>query len=403
MKSKIKKILACLLVVLIYGHLSAQGIHFETSDWASVKSKAKAENKLIFVDAYTTWCGPCKWMDKHVFSDGKVGLFYNAHFIPFKIDAEKGAGPEFAKKYHINSYPNLLFVNAEGELIIRKNGAMDIDELLQFGQKALDSDKEAIAMISAYNSGNRTPEFILEYLAFLKERDLPTEEIALWYFAMIGQAHWTASENLQRIKQYIHSPYSRVIEFLAKKKETESEIVKGHYAVYSTLIDIYKDYINATIKKSMNDREMDRLVSSIDLNFYPSEADYLKFLAKKEIFKRDKDWENYTKVCIDYVNNHLLNNDLELNNWAYVFYKNKDITDEGALNEALKWIKIALKNKKGDDYYYAFLDTHASLLYKLGRKKEALKVANDAVKTAKKVGADPKDTLTLIENIKANQ
>lgn len=402
MKSKIKKILVCLLAVLIYEHIPAQGIHFETSDWASVMRKARAENKLIFVDAYTTWCGPCKLMDKHVFSDGEVGLFYNAHFIPFKIDAEKGAGPNFAKKYHVNSYPNLLFVNAEGELIIRKNGAMETDELLQFGQKALDADKEAIAMTSAYNSGNRTPEFILMYLTFLKERDLPTEEIALWYLAMIGQAHWTAPENLQFIKQYIQSPYNRVIEFLSKKKEVESEVVKGRYAVYYTLFDVYKDYINATIKKGRNDREMDQLISNIELNFYPSEANYLTFLAKKEFFKRAKDWENYTKVCIEYVNNHLLNKDLLLNNWAYEFYKNKNITDEDALHEALKWIKIALKNKKGNPNYYAFLDTHASLLYKLGRKKEALKVAHDAVKAAKKVRADPKSTLTLIENIKAN-
>jgi thiol-disulfide isomerase/thioredoxin len=403
MKSKIKKMLACLLVVLIYGQIPAQGINFETSDWASVKSKARAENKLIFVDAYTTWCGPCKSMDKHVFSDEKVGLFYNSNFIPFKINAEKGEGPHFAKNYNINSYPNLLFVNAEGELIIRKIGAMETDELLQFGQKALDSGREATAMTSAYNSGNRTPEFILMYLAFLKERDLPTEEIALWYFAMIGQAHWTTSENLQRIKQYIHNPYSHVIELLAKKKETEPEVANNHFAVYSTLFDIYNDYINATIKKGGNDKEMDQLVSSIDLNFYPPQADYLKFLTKKEIAKRDKDWESYTKTCITYVNNNLLDNDSALNNWAYVFYKNKDITDKGALYEALKWINIVLNNKKSDYKYYNYLDTHASLLYKLGRNKEALKVANDAVKAAEKVGADPKATITLIENIKANQ
>jgi tetratricopeptide (TPR) repeat protein len=190
---------------------------------------------------------------------------------------------------------------------------------------------------------------------------------------------------------------------LAKKKETEPEVANNHFAVYSTLFDIYNDYINATIKKGGNDKEMDQLVSSIDLNFYPPQADYLKFLTKKEIAKRDKDWESYTKTCITYVNNNLLDNDSALNNWAYVFYKNKDITDKGALYEALKWINIVLNNKKSDYKYYNYLDTHASLLYKLGRNKEALKVANDAVKAAEKVGADPKATITLIENIKANQ
>src|SRR6266540_4082157 len=45
--------------------------------WQQVKQKAKAENKYIFLDIFTTWCGPCKMMEKNVYSNDTVGDFFN--------------------------------------------------------------------------------------------------------------------------------------------------------------------------------------------------------------------------------------------------------------------------------------------------------------------------------------
>lgn len=38
-------------------------------------AKAKTEDKLLFVDAFAKWCGPCKSMAKNVFTQQKVGDF----------------------------------------------------------------------------------------------------------------------------------------------------------------------------------------------------------------------------------------------------------------------------------------------------------------------------------------
>jgi thiol:disulfide interchange protein len=65
-------------------------IKFESGTWSQIKAKAKAENKLIFLDAYTTWCGPCKWMARNVFTNDTVAQFYNATFVNAKIDMEAG-------------------------------------------------------------------------------------------------------------------------------------------------------------------------------------------------------------------------------------------------------------------------------------------------------------------------
>ena len=401
---KTKNIVIGLLVLLMYSPLQAQGIDFKTDSWQAVKNRAKKDNKLIFVDAYTTWCGPCKIMDKNVFSNQKVGAFYNDHFISFKIDTEKGAGPDFAKEQHISSYPTYLFMDGDGKLLLRKTGAMPAEAFLQIGQKVLDLDKAVATMASAYENGNRDPEFILKYLASLKERDLPTQDMALWYFAMIGQENWGSQKNQILIRAYIQNPYSSVIQFLEKHKEPEAMATKQSFTVYNTLNTVYKDYIKKTLVPNKKDQEIDQILSKTEALFYPREAAYIHFLVKKEIAKRDKDWESYTKNAMDYVNNHQLpaKRYTSVNNMAMVFYNSKHINDKTALSEALKWMDVVLKNTKDSPYYPGYLDTQARVLYKLGRKKEALKLANKIVKMAEKTGDNPSETLALIEEIKTN-
>ena len=74
-----------------------QGIIFQDGSWAEVKAMAKETGKPIFLDTYTTWCAPCQLMDKNLFPDKKVGQFYNANYLCYKMDIEKGDGIDFAK------------------------------------------------------------------------------------------------------------------------------------------------------------------------------------------------------------------------------------------------------------------------------------------------------------------
>lgn len=72
----------------------SQGIKFENGSWKEVLEKAKQSNKPIFVDVYTSWCGPCKKMSKEIFVLPEVGKTYNSNLICYGIDAEKGYGIE---------------------------------------------------------------------------------------------------------------------------------------------------------------------------------------------------------------------------------------------------------------------------------------------------------------------
>ena len=54
-----------IVAVTVSSFIAAQGINFEKSSFETLLAKAKKEKKLVFVDAYAVWCGPCKLMDKN--------------------------------------------------------------------------------------------------------------------------------------------------------------------------------------------------------------------------------------------------------------------------------------------------------------------------------------------------
>ena len=117
--------------------LFSQGIEFFHGTWAEALQIAKSEEKLIFVDAFASWCGPCKRMSSQTFPDPAAGEFFNANFVNLKIDMEKPENAEFAGKYPVGSYPTLMFIDAEGKIVLKDEGAKTVDQLLETGRKAL--------------------------------------------------------------------------------------------------------------------------------------------------------------------------------------------------------------------------------------------------------------------------
>ncbi len=158
------------LLILVWISLSAlciqaQEINFFKGTFQEALVKAEKQNKLIFVDAYTTWCGPCKYMSKNVFTDKQVAAYYNSHFINVKLDQEKGEGLEFAKKYEVRFYPSLFFIQADGQVAHKIIGAMDATEFLSFGKDAETNEKQLLYLQTKYNADNIEPA-LLKNLAY---------------------------------------------------------------------------------------------------------------------------------------------------------------------------------------------------------------------------------------------
>ena len=114
-----------------------KGISFIEQDWNKALDSAKTNNKLVFLDIYATWCGPCKMLKQHTFTDEAAGKFFNEHFINVSVDGEMGVGPVLAEKYSIVGYPSLIITDASGKVILETAGYVDPEYLINFAKEAL--------------------------------------------------------------------------------------------------------------------------------------------------------------------------------------------------------------------------------------------------------------------------
>ena len=118
-----------------------RSIDFEqTKEWKKVLKKAKKEKKLIFVDCYTSWCGPCKMMAKNVFTRQEVGDYYNNKFVCLKLDAEKESSHAFFKHYQANGYPSFFWLDARGNLLDTRTGSVSPEDFIRYAEEAAKSD-----------------------------------------------------------------------------------------------------------------------------------------------------------------------------------------------------------------------------------------------------------------------
>lgn len=112
----------------------AGGIQFHKGSFKEALAKAKSENKLVFLDIYATWCGPCKKLKSTTFSNKEVGDLFNNEFINIALDGEQEEGAALAQLYKIKGYPTLLFLNANGEIVKGASGYHSANELIELGK-----------------------------------------------------------------------------------------------------------------------------------------------------------------------------------------------------------------------------------------------------------------------------
>lgn len=158
----------CLLFTSIT--TNAQGINFQNFDsWSEILETAQRENKPIFIDIYTTWCGPCKAMDQEVYIDSLVGDFFNKNFISVKVqmdmtknDSEQikkwySEAQKLAQNYDVNGYPTFLFISPKGLLLNKSSGFKNAKDFIKIASIALNSNVKYIAPSVKYQ------EAILNY------------------------------------------------------------------------------------------------------------------------------------------------------------------------------------------------------------------------------------------------
>ena len=162
-----KKLFITLFVCAMGLNALAQ-TNFRPISFDEALKAAKQENKLVFIDFYTDWCGPCKKMAKEVFPQKMVGNFMNEKFVNLKFNAEK-EGKELAARYKVSAYPTFVILDTEGKVVGELKGSMDGQTFIQKLNGKLNPDMTPERMAERYKGGERTPELVNAYAMHLME------------------------------------------------------------------------------------------------------------------------------------------------------------------------------------------------------------------------------------------
>lgn len=125
--------------VVVFNNLSGalkpfkrgDAIDFKDISFDEAVKLAKEKKKLVFIDCYTTWCGPCKQLANEVFTANVVKNYFDKNFVNLKIDMEKGEGVELTKRFKIKGFPTTLLVNGDGEVVYSRVGSASVEVFLK--------------------------------------------------------------------------------------------------------------------------------------------------------------------------------------------------------------------------------------------------------------------------------
>ena len=337
-----KKLTTTLLALLSAVTLMAQGIAFEpegtTLEQAS--ARAKAQKKLIFLDCYTQWCGPCKKMARDVFPMAEVGSFMNPKFISIKIDMESAYGAPLAKKLQITAYPTFIIFNADAQEIGRFLGGSPADEFMKKVEEK-SKDNSSSQLQARWQSGDRDPQFLQEYLNTLnasykgEEADLVAEAI------LEGkEATFAADSTLRMIfMRSINNPFAKSFVYTVKNPAALKAAI-GDMPVEMKIKNVLETYHRQLINEhdgtaSLDQQKFDQFVALLS-EMGIKEADHYRLITLITLSEKQKNFAAYMKYIKEYLANPNLDaDDMQLARWARPFSSPTDNSAEKAEMKAL--------------------------------------------------------------------
>lgn len=216
-----KKTLTSILLglTLATGAVTAQ-TNFRSIDFNEALKQSQAENKLVFIDFYTDWCGPCRKMSKEVFPQKQVGDYFNAQFVCIKLNAEK-EGKELAQKFEVKAYPTFIIADQQGNAKATITGAFPADAFVAKVKNELNPEMTPERMKQRYESGERTPELVDAYaMSFMEQKKMDEGyKIIDDYFNSLSDKQKLAPENLFVFTRYTFDVSDPKCQFWTKNVE----------------------------------------------------------------------------------------------------------------------------------------------------------------------------------------
>ncbi len=389
------KIFISALILLTSTQTFATGIDFHHElTFQQALDLAKKEGKLVFIDCYTSWCGPCKRLASTVFTDSTVGVFFNNNYINVKFDMEKEEGPSIATRYQVTAYPTLLWLDGNGSIKNKVIGGTDPIGLINGGRSAappipdmmLDMDKK-------YQSGTRDEAFMEEYLRLFRSSGRNYDMAFDEYLKVAAAQSWPKT-NIEALVFDLTNGYpSAGIPLLLKYKN--DLVAKYGEKPYNEKVTAIANGALTMAKNKTDEKILHEATELVKGNTADS---------KQEVAKMEMDYymstgkvSDYDKYVSDYIKKFGSNDPKILSDVAWQYYIGTD--DRKYLKKALDWAykAVNIKNSCTTNTTYAYLE------YKLGNLSEATKACDYAIIKAKEENFNPVSALALKKEIQKEE
>lgn len=384
--------LISVIALTIFGYtLQAQNLTIIDQDFEEAKKTAIKEHKLLIIDFYTEWCGPCKVLDKTIFQNEKHSKTISEKFIVLKYDAENDSAHNLSLKHHISSYPTTVIINAENGKTIDKKygfGGSNIEEnvanYFAFLDEAikLNNESKFIQGISAEVKLNY-PEFYKNAVYRIKntsEKEMPIYwESNQDYFSEVSFCILAYFGGTKEINDFFLTNKQKYIQ-LYGEKDVQYVLNKMVYKSFELAIEAKDNKLFEDAKQlceeNCDPKEIKITVETFELEFWQATGNWSKVVERIE-FKKDE-----------------LITTSEMNDYCWRIFEKCE--DKLIIKKAVIWMK-ELSDKTPT---YAILDTYANLLYKSGDKKNAIIEMDKAIEKGKKEGGDTKESEAILLKFK---
>lgn len=373
-------------VLLISSALTAQetGVHFEHDlSWAQVQAKAKAENKYIFMDCFTTWCGPCRYMRTVIFPQAEMGNFFNDKFVNIEVQLDTTSRDNEQVRswyadahaimtgYSINAFPTYLIFAPDGSALHRIVGGGTVTSFIREVQEAFDTTKQYYTKLKQFENGRRDSAFLRQFAIQAKDAYDPSLGKKLVKAYLAGQPTLLTPAALDLISLYTSRSTGEYFTFLAEHI-TEINGVLGAGKAEKKLRSIFMTegrVIRFSEKRVSDWQNYQKKIATT----LPAQADEITMRIDIDFYLAKRDWPKFEKAITTYMKQYSkqMNNE-DMNSIAWSVFEN--CADASCVSQILG-LSSQLKNTNEA----AFLDTYANLLYKSGKKNEAIALQQKAV------------------------